>query len=405
MASNELGHLTFEQIEELYSRYIAGEKNKDLVKEYGLNFFYSRLYYLFPDILHEDILCPNCNKPMYSKRRIKDPYSHQDNYLRCEDCGHRILLEHDVMEKEQLKYYEKINERKKKDIFQKRRAIFLTFNPDKKPIYLFKDLNFSEKLYLFCLINCGINKDFKSIKSLDSIYDSGMKFSPTKVMDIKILQHLYQKKIILVDPQNSDFTAFDMDSFDSFDFKKVSWMVNVKISFQESRLDNKILSMMLGEDICNMKLKDKSAFYEFLYEILVEELVHILEAKCFEFNMPFVFTDKIRNIFYSYLNDYSPEEINFFINNSVKTAHFFYNVGCCENSKFAVKITPFKNSDEGEVPKKLSNMISKYCNEPEFPESMITNFFLNYILHGDSEFFKMSPEKYWNKKIIPVYFS
>jgi len=301
---------------------------------------------------------------------------------------------------------QEIKQDNEKDIFKKRKAIFLTFNPDKYSIYSFYDLNFKDKLYLFCLLNCGIkNKDLKSIKSLDLIYDSGMKFSATKFMDKKILQHLYQKKIILVDPENSDLSAFDMDSYASFNFEKVSWTTNIRTILYEKGIDNKRLAIMLAEDICKIELKDKIAFYEVLYEIMVEELIYIIEAKCFEFNMPFVFADKIREIFYSQLRDFSAEEINFFINKSVETAHLFYNVGYFRNREFSANIIPLKISNDCDVFKNRINIISKHCSEPEFSKSMITNFFHDYVLHGDVEFFKMSLEKYWNKKIIPVYFS
>ena len=52
--AKELQHLSSEKIEELYARYLAGEKNKDLTKEFGIDVHENKLLSLFPPVIHQD---------------------------------------------------------------------------------------------------------------------------------------------------------------------------------------------------------------------------------------------------------------------------------------------------------------------------------------------------------------
>ena len=72
--AKELQHLSLEKIEELYARYLAGEKNKDLIKEFVIDAHENKLLSLFPPVIHQDKQCPYCNIPMQSQRLGKKSY-------------------------------------------------------------------------------------------------------------------------------------------------------------------------------------------------------------------------------------------------------------------------------------------------------------------------------------------
>ena len=102
-------HLSKSQIEELMSRYYAGDNPEGLIEEFILNISPGRLYTLFPPIVREDLeACPYCGiypiQKRASKSAIKTGYRIPEPY--CSECGHKYLTscrcENCMAEKERL---------------------------------------------------------------------------------------------------------------------------------------------------------------------------------------------------------------------------------------------------------------------------------------------------------------
>lgn len=83
-----LRHVTQDQIEQMYSRYLKGEKLVDLAKEYRVESTDYRLNELLPPVFRADKPCPYCHVAMEQKRRARS--SREEKPLKCLLCGHRL---------------------------------------------------------------------------------------------------------------------------------------------------------------------------------------------------------------------------------------------------------------------------------------------------------------------------
>ncbi|WAJ37280.1 hypothetical protein OU800_22160 [Pseudomonas sp. GOM7] len=89
-----LCHLTEAQIEQIYSRYLHGEKLVDLANEYGILSTDHRLNVLLPAVFRTDKPCPYCHSAMEQKRRAKS--SREEKPLKCLLCGHKVEVAYGI---------------------------------------------------------------------------------------------------------------------------------------------------------------------------------------------------------------------------------------------------------------------------------------------------------------------
>jgi hypothetical protein len=80
-----LSHLSITQILELHTRFINGEKVKDLLCEYHVETSYAQLQPLLPLRILNDNPCPSCGSPMQQKWQTKS-YGMPAPF--CKPCGH-----------------------------------------------------------------------------------------------------------------------------------------------------------------------------------------------------------------------------------------------------------------------------------------------------------------------------
>ena len=65
---DKLSHLSLQEVNDLMESYYGGEKNAILIQKYKIDIRSSLLSKTFPFEVHNDILCPFCNIPMFSHR-------------------------------------------------------------------------------------------------------------------------------------------------------------------------------------------------------------------------------------------------------------------------------------------------------------------------------------------------
>lgn len=85
--AEEVKHLTLEQLDDIYQRYMSGEKNKVLMEEYDIDAHANKLISLFPPVQHNEFECKYCSLPLYSKRQSKSGYTYSKVYF-CLECSH-----------------------------------------------------------------------------------------------------------------------------------------------------------------------------------------------------------------------------------------------------------------------------------------------------------------------------
>src|SRR4051812_17016953 len=89
--AQEIRHLSEEQVEALYQRYLNGEKTADLIAEYKLADTVRSVLKVLPPIVSADLRCPYCDLPMWMRRPARGaPVSLRSAY-KCVNCEHQYF--------------------------------------------------------------------------------------------------------------------------------------------------------------------------------------------------------------------------------------------------------------------------------------------------------------------------
>ncbi|MGM0609278.1 MAG: hypothetical protein ACQESP_12790 [Candidatus Muiribacteriota bacterium] len=404
--TEKIKHLNERQVEELYSRYISGEKNKNLIAEYKIDISPNSLIKVFPAFKHEDCICPYCEEPMFSDRKSKtELISYGFSYKECYSCEHIVYDDNNFYQKTcnclNCKKIRKIEEFNKLNV--KRGCVYERYNPDKISPQLSSMLSCKEKIYLLCLLKNGADEGFNYINSLDFI-NAIAPLAPTPEMSKNIIEYLYETKKIIVEPFENELSVFDDISYKFIDIETVKWLSNIK--FDDDKIyDNCKLFNFLYEDLQSLKHEDEEEIYNLIYEISIAEVIQYVEVKTDELNLPFSAQKKTREVVLKLLNDFSVSQIYYFVKKSVEDAHIFYSKGKSNGKKHASNIIPGKILDLGE--RALSENWEfkyKYRRDSRAPRSFLSRLLFDFVLHGDDDGFKKAPGKYWKNEIYPLYF-
>ncbi len=70
--AEEIRHLSDEQIEEIYKRYLEGEKTSQLMEQFQIPSTVRSLLKVLPPIVSTDLTCPYCELPMWMRRYARE---------------------------------------------------------------------------------------------------------------------------------------------------------------------------------------------------------------------------------------------------------------------------------------------------------------------------------------------
>ena len=197
--ANEISHLTVDDIEMIYKRYLSGEKNSDLVKEYELDINPNKLIKILPPQILMDQVCPYCDVPMYKKRESKSQSSWNKPPIECLQCEHKIHQTSRFRpdncscqncEVARIESQVRAEEEKRKILVDK-------YDPEKRVTISYSELSFTDKLLLLTLFRMQTDGNFDHIIALNDPAKTDI-FTPTSDMSIECLKELFDKRAIIV---------------------------------------------------------------------------------------------------------------------------------------------------------------------------------------------------------------
>lgn len=168
--ADEIKHLSRKEIEELYIKYMNGEKNSTLVDFYKIKINPNKLITILPPIVLYETLCPYCETPMFEKRKSKSSSSLSATPIECFDCNHKIYSNSFRYQNETCECESCIEIRlqiKRLEKEEKQNKILEKYNILKKDPINYIELKFLEKLFLLTLFRMQTNEEFKYILSLE----------------------------------------------------------------------------------------------------------------------------------------------------------------------------------------------------------------------------------------------
>lgn len=343
----EISHLSDEQVEELYRRYISGERNSDLVDEYEIDISPNSLVKVFPPVQLADVSCPYCELQMYERRKSKGDIASGDTVGFCKGCDHKY---YSVGSRRRQKFCAcgpcKIAQQnaveEKERLF--REKVFQCWEPRIGEATRYEKLDLEEKCYLLALVNAQADLNRSVVKSVAE-RSRDVWFAPSQSLEHEILVLLYRRRILAVDPE-SPVSAFDSNNVESANVFGVRWIMNIAIQ------DGRRAPL---EDVQRTILKDLSVpatgfdahqLKTLAKNILVEQAVRQITYQCDRLSLPFSAEKKGRDIVGGLLVNYSLAVICYFAYLAARRANDYY-LGANISKTQASNIIPGRMEEYG----------------------------------------------------------
>jgi hypothetical protein len=407
--SKEISHLSSKQIEELYDKYLSGEKNQGLVEQYGIDINPNKLISIFPPVEHKEILCPYCKVSMYSKRKRKSSSSWEAPPLQCFTCNHVVYKPDRYGESRGCRCTPCIEYRLKSEqlaIQNIRENIRLKYNLDGINSYSYSNLGFSHKLFLLALFRMQTDENFEFIQSIDDPIQSTI-LSPTSHMDTAIIQELYLNKVLLVDP-SSHIDAFDKEeNYKISDINKVRWVSNITFDGTHRASLDETFKALYKDFLSAIQPSWKDEVFSLLYQIAREEVVQHIKLQSKKLGVDFSAEKKIRIVITELLHRFPASKINYFANIAIKNALALYAGGDFRGKAHAGNTIPNKMLKLGEraYADKWDWQRFKDYRNAKTPQSSISILFHDVLFLENDEGFVKTPKALWEQELFPRYFS
>lgn len=412
-----ISRLPTEVVDEIYAKYISGEKVKDLIDGYGLTVSVSQFYRIFPPIYDGVATCRHCGQRMYFFRPSKSSYGQGYNELRYCSCGHceartcstqtRI---HHCNCTECRKEASALKQAREKECLEanaKRRSQLLDAYRSRNPLP-FESLSLRDVIGLLAFLSCRATEDLSLILPL-STAGAGSRFSATETHSTYLLRLLYQRGILEVDAQHSSLDAFVSEDISRFYLSAVYWHPNVSVGGEQTACPLSELWPWLIDFFTQGGWKETwcAEILDLWMELSVEECVQYLEMRIQETrSLQFSAEEKTRAELRLLLQDYSVAQIYSFCFMAVKDASAFLDHVNCKGIKHASNTVPgslksiaARYSMKGKEP-------SSYHRDSRCPRSALSRALFDTILRlEDDAGFNFPPVTYWKEVLEPRFYN
>ncbi|WP_148046570.1 hypothetical protein [Pseudomonas rhodesiae] len=322
---SEISHLSDDQVEELYRRYVAGERNLDLVAEYKIEISPNSLIKVFPPLQLSGVSCPHCDLQMYERRKSKSDIASGDTVGFCKECDHKFYIVRSrgrqrcctcgpcviVQAQEQAEGERSLRGK----IFQYWRLRIGDAIP-------YEQLDIQEKVYLLALVNAQADLNLSIVKSVAE-RRRDIWFAPSESLENEILVLLYRRRIIAVDPE-SPITAFDPEHVESARVKSVRWIINVTLSdAQRSSIEDVQRKIVKDLSLPSVDF-DAHQLNTVATSILTEQAIRQIHYQCDRYSLPFTAENKGRDVIGTLLLSYNLAVVCYFAYLAVRRANDYY---------------------------------------------------------------------------------
>ncbi|HHX61503.1 MAG TPA: hypothetical protein GX707_12465 [Epulopiscium sp.] len=364
----------------------TGEKVSSLIQKYKIDIQPSKLYTLFPNIACKET-CEWCGSQLELLALSKTAMTSRDQQYkkRCPGCSHTLndkMCECDMCktQREKIKY-EKERQEREHGIFL-RKQIQKVYRREAEGLIKFEDIGFLEKVYLGAIARGFLSEDLNTILPIEPSV-----LSPDGRISADIVNKLTHQRILVVDPV-SDIEDFVQDE----NFPKTYYIFKVKYGI------NLHLPPDKGEFIKQimypsaLKEEDKETAYILWKTIAIEECIQYLIYQLEQVRFEFAPGDKTYAIFEELLAHYSVSQIFGIIWRKVSDAARFYQEGGI-TKKHAANTVIGGCLSFGERARINNWDITQYSRIKELPQTLISQFFFNQVLHIGEMGFHMPPTR------------
>lgn len=256
--ADPLGHLSAEQVESIYQRYLQGEKVRDLFTEFSIKTNVNSLLPLLPHLERKDLTCPHCAFHATQKRAARNNTA---NKPVCTGCDHTFPIYRD----DTCGCSGCVNE------------YLGQLNGDGMRCRVpYEGLTFREKIILLAALTMAGSTDLECL-SFVQLQRWHRRLAPTSEYQSKCINELFSRHIILVSPETSIDALDFYRKYERYDF--LWWSPNVSQDAGGPALDVQSLQMLIAYDLDKNKAELKPVLKALIYELAEEELMEYLHYR------------------------------------------------------------------------------------------------------------------------------
>lgn len=400
----EISHLTEQQVEELYQRYLNGEKSAALINEFKIPGYVHSLLKVLPPIISKDLTCPYCELPMWKRRHAKGTPVSLRHPFKCVRCDHCHIATAYGREKRcsctecgklrQLEVVEQAN--------RERRELEKRYGVSSAPVPL-KSLSFIQKLVLLALLDDGCRAGGESIEPLDAT-SRGEPLSPSDESSRELMKDLHEQGVLSVDLA-SDIRAFDRSAGCLIsNYFAVRWIANVALESGMRCTRDALYTALYQELSAGVQPVWKSELYALMFRLAREESLQYIHVLAREVNFVFSAEGSAKTVIGQLLQNFSVSHIYYFARLAVRNAAHFYATGNSKGRTHASNTIP-RNMLRTSQDALARDWRKTAYRDTRVPQSALQRLLYDVVLKDSGACFSKSPGLYWRDELVPQFFS
>ncbi|WP_435036316.1 hypothetical protein [Pseudomonas neuropathica] len=403
--AEEIAHLSDEQIELIYQRYLDGEKTAVLMTEFQIPATVRSLLKVLPPIVSPDLTCPYCDLPMWVRRHARGtPISLRDPF-KCVRCEHRYIAASLYGRRSPCTCKEcfKAHQQQLAAQAQRDRAELQIRHGAPCPAVPYAALGFVQKLALLALLEDGNGSPLESIAPLKAPSRSEC-LAPTDEASEEILKSLYEAGVLVV-ATDSDIKAFNRtDGCSIADYSAVRWLTNVALD-GALRSPRDSLYLMLYQDLSgSVQPAWKSELYALIFTLARQESIQYIHVLANEVSFAFTAEARAEAVVGQLLQDFSVSQLYYFARLAVKSAAHFYATGNSKGRNHASNTIP-RNMLGTAQDALTRNWRKNSYRDSRVAQSALHRLLYDVVLKDSGAGFSKSPGMYWRDELVPQFFS
>jgi hypothetical protein len=403
--ADEIKHLSEEQVEELYQRYLKGEKTAELAVEYNISANVRSLLKVLPPTISKDLACPYCDLPMWVRRHARGTPVSIRKPFKCVRCEHYHFAPGNYGRQRLCNCIECYKVRQQEvaaQALRDRSELEKRYGVTSPPVP-YASLSFVQKLVLLALLDDGGAAGAERIAPLDASTRSEY-LAPSEESSEEWVKKLYECGALLVD-LGSDIKAFDRTSGCLInDFSAVRWLPNVALE-PGVQCTRDALYLALYQELSGaVQPAWKSELYALMFSLARDESIQYIQVLANEVNFVFSAQGRAETVVVQLLQDFSVSHLYYFARLAVKNAAHFYATGNSKGRNHAANTIP--GNMLGTAQDALARNWRKTAyRDSRVPQSALHRLLYDVVLKDSGAGFSKSPGIYWRDELVPQFFS
>lgn len=371
-------------LNEILDRYYAGETVSELINEYKLSISPAGFLLLFPLVEYNDIECPYCNTPMFSKvpsRTAIQTGKRLPNVI-CKTCSH---INNASCHCDKCEIIAAIELKHQNYLISQKITSYQYEH--KHEIIDIQSLSLKEAIYIVALARVGLNESGGMIYSIG---EHTTNLGPNLAFEISLISYLYKNNIIDISILSDESCfSFNEDDILVIDYINTRWEFNLGVNNIEIiNLITTIESIIKDHD--NWPINWMCSSYELWPVLALNECIKYLEIRLNEHGFNLRAGEKTKAVIADILRQFSISQTFNFIWCATKDAAAYYmRVSVSRQQAANIIIGSCQRRSERAFNEEWD--VKSFNRDYRSPESVLVSYYINVVTNLGADYLLKIP--------------